>query len=67
MTAVVNADSVDLEPDLGERGAARLGVGEPPLIACGPAIMSAIYDAIGKPVRTLPATPERVWRTMAEK
>jgi CO/xanthine dehydrogenase Mo-binding subunit len=43
------------------------GVGEPPLIACGPAVMSAIFDAIGKPVRTLPATPERVWRTMAEK
>jgi CO/xanthine dehydrogenase Mo-binding subunit len=62
--AIANADSVDLETDLGER--ARLGVGEPPLIACGPAIMSAIFDAIGKPVRTLPATPERVWRTMAE-
>jgi len=36
------------------------------LIACGPAIMSAIFDAIGKPVRTLPAAMERVWRTMTE-
>ena len=53
-------------PDPGGPFGAR-GVGEPPLIACGPAIMSAIYDAIGKPVRTLPATPERVWRTIAEK
>jgi len=52
-------------PDPGGPFGAR-GVGEPPLIACGPAIMSAIFDAIGKPVRTLPATPERVWRTMAE-
>jgi len=39
----------------------------PALIGCGPAIMSAIHDAIGKPVRTLPATPERVWRTISEK
>jgi CO/xanthine dehydrogenase Mo-binding subunit len=42
-------------------------VGEPPLIACGPAVMSAIQDAIGKPIRILPATPERVWRTISEK
>ena len=53
-------------PDPGGPFGAR-GVGEPPLIACGPAVMSAIYDAIGKPVRVLPATPERVWRTMTEK
>ena len=53
-------------PDPGGPFGAR-GVGEPPLIGCGPAILSAIYDAIGKPVRILPATPERVWRTIAEK
>jgi len=53
-------------PDPGGPFGAR-GVGEPPLIACGPAVMSAIQDAIGKPVRTLPATPERVWRTITEK
>jgi CO/xanthine dehydrogenase Mo-binding subunit len=53
-------------PDPGGPFGAR-GVGEPPLIGCGPAILSAIYDAIGKPVRILPATPERVWRTITEK
>jgi CO/xanthine dehydrogenase Mo-binding subunit len=52
-------------PDPGGPFGAR-GVGEPPLIGTGPAILSAIYDAIGKPIRTLPATPERVWRTLAE-
>jgi CO/xanthine dehydrogenase Mo-binding subunit len=53
-------------PDPGGPFGAR-GVGEPPLIACGPALLSAIQDAIGKPVRTLPATPERVWRTINEE
>lgn len=50
-------------PDPGGPFGAR-GVGEPPLIGCGPAILSAIQDAIGKPIRELPATPERVWRTL---
>jgi CO/xanthine dehydrogenase Mo-binding subunit len=51
-------------PDPGGPFGAR-GVGEPPLIGCGPAVLSAIHDAIGKPIRELPATPERVWRTIA--
>jgi nicotinate dehydrogenase large molybdopterin subunit len=50
-------------PDPGGPFGAR-GVGEPPLIGTGPAILSAIYDAIGQPIRELPATPERVWRTI---
>jgi CO/xanthine dehydrogenase Mo-binding subunit len=50
-------------PDPGGPFGAR-GVGEPPLIGCGPAILSAIHDAIGKPIRELPATPERVWRAI---
>ena len=53
-------------PDPGGPFGAR-GIGEPPLIGSGPAILSAIYDAIGKPIRELPATPERVWRTLAGK
>ena len=52
-------------PDPGGPFGAR-GVGEPPLIATGPAVLSAIQDAIGKPVRVLPATPERIWRTINE-
>ena len=51
-------------PDPGGPFGAR-GVGEPPLIGTGPAILSAIYDAIGKPIRELPATPERVWRAIS--
>jgi len=52
-------------PDPGGPFGAR-GVGEPPLIATGPAVLSALQDAIGKPIRVLPATPERVWRTINE-
>lgn len=52
-------------PDPGGPFGAR-GVGEPPLIGTGPALLSAIHDAIGKPIRVLPATPERVWRTINE-
>jgi CO/xanthine dehydrogenase Mo-binding subunit len=52
-------------PDPGGPFGAR-GIGEPPLIATGPAVLSALQDAIGKPVRVLPATPERVWRTINE-
>jgi CO/xanthine dehydrogenase Mo-binding subunit len=52
-------------PDPGGPFGAK-GVGEPPLIGTGPAVLSAIYDAIGKPIRELPATPERVWRAMQQ-
>lgn len=36
------------------------GIGEPSLTPAAPAVASAVSDAIGKPVRELPLTPERV-------
>lgn len=42
------------------------GIGEPPLIGTPPAVLGAIYDAIGTQVTTLPATGERVWRAIQE-
>lgn len=42
------------------------GVGEPPLIGTPPAVLSAIYDAIGVQVTELPATGERVWQAMQQ-
>jgi CO/xanthine dehydrogenase Mo-binding subunit len=42
------------------------GVGEPPLIGTTPAVLGAIHDALGVPVRQTPATPERVWRAIQQ-
>lgn len=43
------------------------GVGEPPVVASVPAILSAISDAIGKFVNTTPCTPEKVWKRVNER
>lgn len=51
----------DREP-LGPYGAK--GVGEPALVATAPAILNAIYDAVGVRVRQIPATPDRVRRAI---
>lgn len=40
------------------------GVGEPPLIAATPAVLSAIGDAIGVPPNKTPCTPQRVWEML---
>lgn len=64
MTDVPHIETVILEnaDPTGPYGAR--GIGEPPLIGTPPAILSAIADAIGKPIHEVPATPERVWRAM---
>ena len=36
------------------------GIGEPSLVPTAPAIVNAIYDAIGVRITSLPATPERI-------
>jgi CO/xanthine dehydrogenase Mo-binding subunit len=48
---VVLIDNPELAPD---------GIGEPPIIAVGPAIANAIYDAVGVRLLQLPMTPARV-------
>ncbi|HUU82244.1 MAG TPA: xanthine dehydrogenase family protein molybdopterin-binding subunit [Phycisphaerae bacterium] len=42
------------------------GIGEPPLIGAVPAVLGAIYDAIGVAPSTLPCNPERVWRMIRD-
>ena len=43
------------------------GIGEPAMVPTVPAIMNAIYDAIGVRITSLPATPEKVRAARREK
>lgn len=43
------------------------GVGEDPIIAIGPAIANAVFDAIGVRMRELPITPEKVLKALQAK
>ncbi|MCX7766254.1 MAG: nicotinate dehydrogenase medium molybdopterin subunit, partial [Candidatus Sumerlaeia bacterium] len=36
------------------------GMAEPPNVAIAPAILNAIYDAIGVRIFSIPATPEKI-------
>ena len=42
------------------------GVGEPTTLPVAPAILNAIYDAIGVRITHLPATPERIIKAMED-
>ena len=43
------------------------GIGEPAMVPTIPAVMNAIYDAVGVRIFDLPATPEKVLMAMREK
>lgn len=43
------------------------GIGEPAMVPTSPAIMNAIYDAVGVRITSLPATPEKVLLALSEK
>ena len=52
----------DIEGPFGAKG-----VGEPGLVPTAPAIANAVYDAIGVRIKSLPITPEKVLKALAEK
>jgi len=43
------------------------GIGEPVMVPVAPAILNAIYDAIGVRITTLPASPDVILAALAEK
>jgi CO/xanthine dehydrogenase Mo-binding subunit len=43
------------------------GVGEPPNLPTAPAIINAIYNAVGVRITDLPATPEKILKALKEK
>lgn len=57
---------LETAPDPGGPFGAK-GVGEDPIIAIGPAIANAIYDAIGVRFRHYPITPENVLNALRAK
>jgi CO/xanthine dehydrogenase Mo-binding subunit len=62
---VINTHFVQIAtPNAGPRGAK--GLAEAPNVATAAAISNALAKLIGRPVRHLPMTAERVWETMAE-
>jgi CO/xanthine dehydrogenase Mo-binding subunit len=56
--------AIGLELHLGKGPLGARGVGEPPIGPCGPALASAIHNAIGVRMYRLPMTPERVLAAM---
>jgi len=58
-------DMPRIEPVLWTHGQTGIrGIGEPPIVATSGAVACAIFNAIGRPVRDLPMTPDRILAAM---
>jgi xanthine dehydrogenase YagR molybdenum-binding subunit len=58
-------DMPRIEPVLWTHGQTGVrGIGEPPIVATSGAVACAIFNAVGRPVRDLPMTPDRILAAM---
>jgi CO/xanthine dehydrogenase Mo-binding subunit len=55
-----------LESHSGKGPFGAKGIGEPPIVATTPAILNAIYDAVGVRIKQTPATSEKVFHHLLE-
>jgi CO/xanthine dehydrogenase Mo-binding subunit len=63
---VPDIKTIVIESESGKGPFGAKGIGEPAISAAGPAVASAISNAIGVRIRHLPATPERVFWALLE-
>jgi CO/xanthine dehydrogenase Mo-binding subunit len=59
-------DSALIENEDGPGPYGAKGMGESGIVSIAPAIGNAIFQATGVRIRTLPLTPERIWRALNE-
>ena len=60
----LNIEVIVLEEPVKDGPYGAKGIGEVPIVAIAPAIANAIHDAIGNRIRTIPMTPEDIWKSM---
>jgi CO/xanthine dehydrogenase Mo-binding subunit len=53
-------------PDVAANPTGAKGIGEPPIIPTAPAIVNAVFDAIGVRIRHIPLTRQRLLEALAE-
>jgi CO/xanthine dehydrogenase Mo-binding subunit len=61
----INTAIIEVPDPIGPLGVK--GIGEPAMVATVPAVMNAIYDAIGVRIASLPATPEKILALLGAK
>jgi len=64
---VPDIQSIILESHSGKGPFGAKGIGESTIMATAPAVLNAIYDAVGVRIKKLPATPEIVFHHLKER
>lgn len=63
---MIHIDNIIIEDPESTAPYGAKGIGEPVMIPMAPAILNAIYDAIGVRIKDLPATPEKLMKAIEE-